>query len=160
MHQPGTVVMFTCQPFPEILVSCLVQLLFSLFIIKINILQASSCSGWLKDTSLPVRLTGVHREDLVISEQRRDILLVLSQHVGIECTWGQCQNFCLVCQRLHDTWVTVSLVDGAVCTEKVIISLAFHVPHKYTWRRKKFNFSQNNFKDQDWISYSSTYIGT
>ena len=71
---------------------------------------------------------GVHRQKLVIAEVLGGHLLVGAQAVVVEGAGGQAQLLGLVAEGLHDLGVAVSLVDGGIGRQEIVVPLAVHVP--------------------------------
>ena len=74
----------------------------------------------------------VHRKDLVVSKIRCHKLLVLAKIAIEKGSRRQGQFLRLLCHGRHNPRMTMALIDGRICTEKVKILLAFNVPHVNT----------------------------
>ena len=72
----------------------------------------------------------IHGQHLVEAQQFGEILLEFSEHVIVESTRGERQNARLFSHLFDYFRVTVALIHGAVCRQKVVILVAFYVPHE------------------------------
>ncbi len=70
----------------------------------------------------------VHGQHLVVPKVFGDVLLVRPQHAVVESTGGERQLLRLLGHGPHDAGVAVSLVDGAVGAQEIIVALALDVP--------------------------------
>ena len=71
----------------------------------------------------------VHREDFVVTEQSRNLLLKFSQNVVVKGPGGQRQRLRLPSKSFDDARVAVTLVDGRIRREEVKVFLPLHVPY-------------------------------
>jgi len=72
--------------------------------------------------------TSIHGKHFLEAEQSRDELFILSEYVAVERPWSKTEQAGLVPERSDYTWMTMALVDGAVRTQEVVVTIALHVP--------------------------------
>ena len=98
----------------------------------------SPLTGQLEGSFHPFR-TGIHGQHLVKAKVFRDVLFKGSQLIVVECAGSQRKRSQLFDHGIFDARMTVSLVDGRVGRQKIIVALAFHIPYKNTFSTGKYH---------------------
>ena len=80
------------------------------------------------DSSLNSLRSRVHRQYHIKAKEVGDKFGKAREDIVVEGSRAQGQSRGLLCQRLHEFWVAVTLIDGAVGTQEVQILLTLGIP--------------------------------